>query len=88
MRVSADVDLEDVLYELYDEDILSEVKRRGLLLKPSKDSLSTIKALIDALRGYSCPSSILSQLEDWSHEKVPTREDLDKWLSIANTGGR
>ena len=68
-QVTVDVDLD----EFDDEDLLRELKIRGIL------SLEKVSDLIARLKKEGCPCEIIDQLNEWSRIKVTTIEDLKKW---------
>ena len=69
--IEVDVDLDD----FDDQELLDEIKRRGL-----GDKLPKVKDYIMAIEREGRPRDILDQLHSWNRTKITTMADLQNWM--------
>jgi len=87
IRVSAEIDLEDVFDDCDDEDLLREVARRGFKVKDSTGVVMFEGASVNEAIGYlkenGCPQELVEQLAAWAREPIATTDALNRWLHAA-----
>jgi hypothetical protein len=70
--------------DLDTNDLLKELSLRAYSI--NFHSLP-LKTLLEGLKQYHCPSSLMNQLLDWEREPVPTLKKLEDWLSACGKNG-
>ena len=80
-RKTIEVDLDD----FSTQDLIDAIHERSR----DKDLQDMdCKGIINALKILTCPPEIISQIEEWARQPVPTRTKLDAWLEAqAETEG-
>jgi hypothetical protein len=80
-RICVEVDLGD----FRTGEIIDELRRRHSLTRDQLIDLSP-KEIIRMLEEFSCPESIIKQLEEWSNQPVVTIHKLIAWKEACGVG--
>ena len=87
IRVSADIDLEDVFDDCDDQALIEEVQRRGYSVKDCEGlkfgEFTTINNAINYLGDNGAPQVLVDQLAEWARLPIVTRDALNRWLRMA-----
>lgn len=81
MQIFVDVDISELLAECTTGQLLSELKSRGHNVDGELIKFNMDRVML-FLKIEGCPKEILDLLDKWSHTKVTTADDLEKWLQI------
>lgn len=84
IRVSADIDLDDVFDDCDDQALIEEVQRRGYSVKDCEGlkfgEFTTINNAINYLGDNGAPQVLVDQLAEWAREPIATTDRLNAWL--------
>lgn len=81
MQVLVDVDIHEILSECSVGQLISALKDRGHDTDHELKNFNMDRVTL-FLKGEGCPQEILDALDKWSHGKITTVKDLEKWLQM------